>query len=705
MQGSELVTSLFDKYPGPLARYLMMYYIRYAEEGIADRYKDQEMRCPVHLSIGQEAAATGVCTVFRPIDAAYSTHRCHAHYLAKGGDLSRMLLEIYGKADGCVGGRGGSMHLMDTSVGMEASVPIVGSSIPLAVGQALAFTQRGEDRVSAAFFGDGSMEEGVFHESANFAALRKLPVAFVCENNLYSVYTQLKDRQPDRPLSKLAEAHDIRCFFADGNDVEAVATMTEEALAHMRAGNGPVFLEMPTYRWREHCGPAYDDHLGYRPDGELDLWKDQDPIAATRTRLLADSTTAEKHLAELEQQLAAYVDGCFDIARQAPLPPAEDASLHVYAPTPPDDTPSLTSVSGGAERIISFGDAVREALHGAVSSDDSVIIMGEGVDDPSSMWQTAAGISETFGKNRVVEMPVAELGLTGIAVGAAMSGLRPVMNLQRVEFALLAVEQIVNNAAKAYYGSNGQHQAPLVIRMVIGRGWGQGPQHAQSLESMFGHFPGLKVIMPAMPADAKGMIAAAVKDNNPVVCIEHRWLHYATGDVPETHYVTDLDGPKVIHAGDDITVVATSLMSLEALRAAKALKKLGIGVEVIDLRVIRPLNEAPILQSVEKTGRLLTVDTGWMTYGVGSEIVARVTRQAFASLKSAPMQLAIADHPVPSSRGLVPGYYPDSQQIVRGIAQALGRSDNEIAPALSEIETERGDLAVDVPDPAFKGPF
>jgi acetoin:2,6-dichlorophenolindophenol oxidoreductase subunit beta len=356
-------------------------------------------------------------------------------------------------------------------------------------------------------------------------------------------------------------------------------------------------------------------------------------------------------------------------------------------------------------RIISFGDAVREAISEAMAHDPNVFLMGEGIADPSSMWGTTKGMIERFGRSRIVEMPVAENGLTGIAIGAAMVGKRPVMNFQRVEFALLAIDQIFNNAAKSHYVSCGAHRVPLVMRLVVGRGWGQGPGHSQSLESMFAQIPGLKVVMPTFPADAKALLLGAIADDNPVIFIEHRWLHGATGQVPESCEPAPLDGPRVVRQGSDATVVATSYMTLEALRAARLLERAGVSVEVIDLRVVRPLNMTLVLESVRKTGRLVTVDTGWLRFGIGAEIVASVAGEALTALRSPPTRLGLPEHPIPSSRGLVGAVYPDAGNIIGALGQQLGLTQEQVLELQSAVAAERGNLPIDVPDPFFKGPF
>jgi pyruvate dehydrogenase E1 component beta subunit len=295
--------------------------------------------------------------------------------------------------------------------------------------------------------------------------------------------------------------------------------------------------------------------------------------------------------------------------------------------------------------------------------------------------------------------------MTGIAIGAAMMGQRPVMSLQRVEFALLALEQIFDNAAKIHYASNGWHKTPIVIRLVVGRGWGQGPHHAQSLESVFAHSPGLKVIMPALARDSKGMLIAAIKDDNPVICIEHRWIHFAKGPVPEGHYVEPLDGPRVRREGNDVTIVATSYAVLEALATAEALERVGISAEVIDLRVLRPLNLAPVTESVDKTGRLVTIDTGWTTYGVGGEIVATVAQECLGKLKAPPRRLGLADHPTPSSRSLTPNYYPTPEVLIDCVGEMMGAEAKQLEMARADMAEHRGDLPIDVPNPTFQGPF
>lgn len=356
-------------------------------------------------------------------------------------------------------------------------------------------------------------------------------------------------------------------------------------------------------------------------------------------------------------------------------------------------------------RTLSTGDAIREGLTEVAKKDPSVIFFAEGVADPTAVFGTIKGLPQHIAPERIIEMPIAENGLCGVAIGAAMMGKRPVISFHRVEFALLAMEQIVNNAAKAHYISRGRHKVPLVLRLVVGRGWGQGPEHSQSLETMFALVPGLKVLMPCYPKDAKGMMISAVEDDNPVIVIEHRWVHYVQGQVPSGYYTEPLDGPREVHAGKDLTIVSTSYMTLEAVRAAEQLEKLGHSATVFDLRVVRPLILERVIASVAKTGRLMTVDTGFRKFGVGAEIVSEIVTNCFDKLKAPPVRIGLPDHPTPSSRGLVPGFYPDAARIVREAGSELGIPSSKIESAVAELEAKRKGLPVDVPDPFFKGPF
>lgn len=356
-------------------------------------------------------------------------------------------------------------------------------------------------------------------------------------------------------------------------------------------------------------------------------------------------------------------------------------------------------------RELSFAEAVREGLDQSMQRDARVLVIGEGVPDPKAIFGSTAGLQQKYGRQRVFDMPLSENGLTGICIGAALNGMRPVMVHQRVDFALLAMDQLVNNAAKWHYMFDGKASVPLVVRMIVGRGWGQGPQHSQSLQAMFAQVPGLKVVMPTTARDAKGMLIAAIEDNNPVLFIEHRWLHHVVDDVPEDYYSTPLDTARQMHEGADVTVAAFSYMSFEALRAAQALlAHCGVSVDLLDMRSIRPLDARQVIASVQKTGRLIVADTGFTTGSIAGELITQVVEQAFGALKAAPVRIASPDFPAPTSHYMSEHYYPEPQHIADAALRLLGRECSGDAYDALCVALKRAGRH-DAPMRDFAGPF
>jgi len=356
------------------------------------------------------------------------------------------------------------------------------------------------------------------------------------------------------------------------------------------------------------------------------------------------------------------------------------------------------------KRHITFAQAIREGLDQAMEQDPRVIVIGEGVPDPKSIFGTTAELRTKFGAGRVFDMPLSENGMTGVCIGAALSGLRPVMVHQRIDFALLAVDQLVNNAAKWHYMFDGKASVPLVVRLIIGRGWGQGPQHSQSLQALFAQIPGLKVVMPTTAYDAKGMLIAAIEDDNPVVFIEHRWLHHHIDTVPVDPYRVPLNRARILHAGDDVTIAAFSYMAVESLLAARALNSFSVDAEVIDMRSVSHLDVDAVAKSVRKTGRLLVADTACKTGGIAGELVSQVVEREFRSLKVAPIRVASPDYPVPTSHFMAEGYYPEPLTIADAVLR-LAEIDPETIDysRLREALRRRGRL--DAPNREFAGPF
>jgi len=332
---------------------------------------------------------------------------------------------------------------------------------------------------------------------------------------------------------------------------------------------------------------------------------------------------------------------------------------------------TISQLSKEGKRGITYRDAIKEALTQALERDERVFIMGEGVDDAAGVYGTTLRLHEKYGNERVFDIPLAENGITGVAIGAALVGMRPILIHMRMDFLLLSMDQIVNHAAKWRYMFGGKVNVPLVIRTIIGSGWGSAAQHSQSLQGLFMHVPGLKVVMPSTPYDVKGLLIASIADENPVIFIEHRWLYNNVGYVPEEMYVIPIGRGIVRREGKDVTVVGISYMAYEAIRAAKVLQKEGIDIEIIDPRSLKPLDDDIIFDSVKKTGRLVIADTGWMTCGVGAEIAARVASSAFSYLRSPIVRISCPDTPTPSSSVLESAFYPDSSEIVARVRKLI----------------------------------
>lgn len=354
-----------------------------------------------------------------------------------------------------------------------------------------------------------------------------------------------------------------------------------------------------------------------------------------------------------------------------------------------------------AGRELKFFEAIREGLDVAMERDQRTYLLGLGVSDPIGVFGTTRGLHEKYGSKRVFDMPIAENAMTGVALGSALVGMRPIMTHMRLEFSMPAIDQICNQAGKWNYMFGGQASVPLTIRMIVGRGWGQGPQHSQSLHAWFSHIPGLKVVAPSTPYDAKGLLLASIEDNNPVIFLEHRWLYNTYGPVPEGYYTVPLSSPRVVRSGKDVTLVGLSYSTLDCLKAANELATDGIESEIIDLRTLSPRNDDLILESVRKTGRLIVVDQGTLTCGYSADVIAAVVEKEFASLKAAPVRVALPDIPTPTTRALSNYFYPTPGHIVAEARKSLGLPFKEdpfagIQPA---------DKTLDVPDSSFRGPF
>lgn len=603
----------------------------------------------LHLYIGQEASGVGVCAHLRPTDWVTSTHRGHGHALAKGANPGRVMAELFGRSDGICGGRGGTMHLYDRSVGLFGTNGIVGAGIGHAAGIGLGARQLGGDDIGVAFFGDGASNHGSFHEVLNFAGVQKAPAVFVCENNLYATATPYENTTLNPEIATRAAAYGIPGVAVDGNDVMAVWEAMKEATDRARSGDGPTLLECKTYRVVGHH--EGDPVVGsYRTQEEVDEWIKRDPIEMFRTRLVQEYGIVEaSELTALEEKIDGIVSEALDFARKSPLPDPSTLSRHVYAD--PINPPEATAIRlAGPTRKQGWLEAVRDGIAEEMRADSGILYFGEGTGERGGSFAHTKDLWAEFGAQRMVDTPISEQGFTAAAIGASAIGARTVSDVMFADFAFEAAGQIMLQAAKLRYMSNGGMSAPFILRAAAGALRSSGPHHSGSYHPIFAQMPGLIVCLPSNPADAKGLMKTALRAFDPVVFLEPKALYSSKGEVPEGDHYVPFGVARIARQGTDITIVATGQLVGQAEAAAAVLAAEGIEAEIIDPRTIMPFDIDTVIESVRRTHRLLVVDEAWAMCGLGGEIAQAVNELAFDELDAPPGRL----HSEPVSHPFAP---------------------------------------------------
>ncbi len=640
--------------------------IRRFEEKCYELYTQEHIRGFLHLYDGEEAVAVGVSAALEERDRVVSTYREHGHALARGLSMESALAEMYGKATGCAGGRGGSMHLFDAETNLYGGNAIVGGGLPLAVGLALGDAMQGQDRVTVCFFGDGALAEGAFHEAMNLAALWKLPVFFVLENNFYAMGTAVERVQANTDFAARAATYGMPAESVDGNDVVAVEAVSRRLVEAIRAGGGPQFLECRTYRTRPH---SMFDAEKYRDKAEVAEWRKRSPITRFRSWLLDNGLMKQAEINAIEAEVEAQLKNAVAACEQAPWEPVEDLARHVVAetrPPPPDPAPPGKLVKS------TYRDCCRAAITDAMLRDERVFMMGEDIGAYGGCYAVSMGLLKEFGPERIRDTPLAEGGFTGAGIGAALAGMRPIVEIMTVNFSLLALDQILNTAATLRHMSGGQFGVPLVIRMATGAGRQLAAQHSHSLENYYGHIPGLRVVAPATLEDARGMLWTALQEPDPVIVFEHVMLYNMAGEIAETAGPVDIDRAVVRREGRDVTLISWSLSLWKALEAAEELARDGIEAEVIDLRSLRPIDDATIFASVRRTRRAVVVEEGWRTGSLAGEIAARVQEGCFFHLDAPVGRVCSAEVPVPYPKHLETAALPQVADIVAAVKALPG---------------------------------
>ncbi len=646
----------------PLAeQYRLMALIRQFEERAAELFQQGVIFGTAHSCVGQEAIAVGAAGVMRDTDYLVGHHRSHGHLIAAGADLRRMMAEMFGKRTGYCKGLGGSMHIADLSLDILGCNGIVGAGLPHACGAALTAKLRGTGQAAVAFFGDGAAGQGAAHEAMNLAATWALPVVFICENNQFALSADWRAQRAVEDLAERAAGYGMPGEIVDGNDA-----------ARGRGRRRPSARPGPR-GWRADLPRAED----VPPDAALDAGQPagrprpgpRRRNGRRRTRSLASrrcSASATSSTTSASTRSGARSERDVELAIELALADedarAEDLLPAVLAPQRSYPAPAES------ERKLGLVAAVREALELELEADPDVILIGEDIGKVGGLFRATEGLYDRFGPERIRDTPLTESGFVGCGIGAALTGLRPVVELQFSDFAGVAFDQIMNQAAKLRFMMGGTPSIPLVIRMVSGGGVRLGAQHSQSLEALFAHIPGLVVAMPSTPADAKGLLSAAIRGDNPTIFLEQKLLFFGEpAPVPEERYGIELGVGRVAREGTDVTVVALGAQVPHALRAAHELEREGVSVEVLDPRTLVPLDTDLIAASVAKTHRLVVAHEAVQFCGFGSEIAAHAAQHCFWDLDAPVVRVGAPSHPMPYQKDLELATLPGPAQIADAV--------------------------------------
>ncbi len=647
--------------------FTQMVRIRRFEDKCAELYTQGKIRGFLHLYDGEEAIAVGVIPVLQEGDRVVATYREHAHALMRGVSMGSVMAEMFGKWEGCSGGRGGSMHLFSSAANLYGGNAIVGGGLPLAVGLALADKMRSEDRITACFFGEGAVAEGEFHESLNLASLWDLPVLFVCENNKYAMGTALARSEAETAMHIKARSYAIASEAVDGMDVIAVEAATRRALEVMRQTHEPYFLECHTYRFRAHS--MFDAQL-YRDKAEVEEWRKKGPIVRFQGWLERNGMIHSDEVARIESQVHDEIEEAVAFAEAGTLEPVENLLRHVYAPERPAPPPAITPAAETVE--ITYREAVKAAIVDALQRDERTFLMGEDVGRYGGCYAVSKGLLNQFGPERIRDTPLSESAFTGAGIGAAAAGMRPVVEVMTCNFSLLALDQILNSAATLRHMSNGQFGVPLVIRMATGAGRQLAAQHSHSLEGWYAHIPGIRVLAPATLEDARGMLWTALEDPDPVLIFENVMLYNRSGSLAVNAGPVEIDCAAVRRVGTDISLITYGGSLYKTLDAAEQLAREGIAAEVVDLRTLRPLDHETIIASVRKTRRALMVDEGWRSGSIAAEIGMRIVEAAFFELDAPLGRVCSVEVPIPYARHLEEASIPQTAKITAAAKALLG---------------------------------
>lgn len=644
--------------------YRGMALIRRFEDQCLELGREGHVAGSVHLCLGQEAIPVGAVAGLQPQDRILSTYRGHGWALAAGSDPLALMAEIAQRADGVNGGRAGSPLLSDPAVGFLGENSIIGAGVPIADGVALASLAQGTRRVVLTSIGDGAMNQGSTSEGMIFAAARRLPVIFLCENNGWSEMTPTDQTVVHEHLAQRAQGIGIDSHLVDGGDPFAVQAAVRAAAERCRRGEGPVFLECKTVRLSGHYNK---DVQHYRPEEDAEAARSADPLV----RFIEQHHLTDQEIDAVDASVFEEVAGIAARVRRLPAPDPSTALDHVHAA---DHRVADLGRAKEPAKNLSYLRAINAALKEALEERPEVLLFGEDVAFAGGIFGVTRGLQKAFGADRVFDTPIAEAAILGSAVGAAMEGMRPVVEIMWADFVFVALDQIVNQASNVRYVSRSKLSAPLTIRMQQGVTPGSCAQHSQSIEAILTHVPGIKVGMPATAQDGYTMTRSAIDDPDPTILIEHRSLYQDTGPVALGGEVERAEGARVRREGSDVAIVTWGAMLKVALAAADELAAEGIEANVLDLRWLRPLDDEAIARVVAATGgRVVVVHEATVSGGLGAEVAARITEAHFDRLSAAVVRIGTQEVRMPSAPALQQALLPSRSSVVDAARTLVGR--------------------------------
>ncbi len=588
--------------------------------------------------IGQEAISVGVTYALNEEDHILPMHRNLGVFTTREVDLKRLFCQLMGKVGGFTKGRDRTFHFALPTKYITGMISHLAAMLPVANGLALSYKMKKNNKVAIAFVGDGATSEGDFHEALNLAAVWKLPVIFIIENNGYGLSTPISEQYACKNLVDRALGYGVLGEIIDGNDIFEVIEVVKNAKFNALQGNGPTLIEAKTFRMRGHEEASGTDYI---PKNLFDKWKKKDPIKKLEKFLSSKSWFNEKFKVTIENDINNLIDPAIDFALNAKIPTSNESKEleDVYHPT----KITINKDSSSSKHYIRFVDAIKECLYQKMDSDKSVILMGQDIAEYGGVFKISQGFLEKFGKDQVKNTPIIESGAIGTAMGLALEGYKPIIEMQFADFVSCGFNQIINNLAKTYYRCD--IPINVTIRMPCGGGLGAGPFHSQSPESWFFHTPGLKIVYPSSPEDAKGLLASSIDDPNPVLFFEHKGLYRSIkGNVGEELYSIPLGKAKILEQGSDATIIT---YGKGVFWARDVIQKFDSSIEIIDIRTLCPLDINTIVNSVKKTNKVLVLHEANMTGGVGAEIASIITEHAFEYLDAPVMRVASLDIPIP----------------------------------------------------------